>query len=142
MQRILSTILVAGLSLFLVGCGEKFGTVPVSITVMQKGSPLEDATVVAVSSDDAGNSASAITDASGVATMQTPAKGMGVIPGEYTVTVTKWESKTVPAPSTDDPNGTATEQINILPAQYADHARSGFKLSVGPKGATETFNIE
>ena len=142
MQRILSTILVAGLALSLIGCGERHGTVPVSVTITQKGSPLEGATVVAISSDGSGNTASAVTDASGVATLQTPAKGAGVLPGEYQVAVTKWvEGKTIPAPSEDDPKATTVERTNALPAKYATHATSGFILTVGKKASGETFDI-
>ena len=143
MQRVLSILLIAGLSIFLIGCEKGPSTVSVSITITQKGNAIEGATVVATASDGSGNSASAVTNASGVAALQTPGKGAGALPGEYQVAVTKWEDgKTVPAPSEDDPNATMVEQNNVLPEKYASPATSGFALTVGPKGTTETFNIE
>ena len=142
MQRILSTILVAGFALSLIGCGERHGTVPVKVTITQKGSPLEGATVVVISSDGSGNTASAVTDASGMAALQTPAKGAGVLPGEYQVAVTKWVAgKTIPAPSEDDPQATTVERNNALPAKYATHATSGFTLTVSSKATEATFDI-
>ena len=130
------------LALTMFGCGDSGPRVtPVTITVTHKGSPLAGATVSAASSDGQGNSASALTDSSGVATLQTPARGPGVLPGEYNIAVTKWESYTVPAPSSDDPSGVATEQKNILPAKYADHSTSGFNLTVGTSAVQETFDI-
>lgn len=141
MQRILPTILVAGLSLAFIGCGERHGLIPVSITITQKGNPLEGATVSAISSDGQGHSSSATTNASGVAVMFTPAKGAGVLPGEYNVAVKKWESYEVKSPSSDDPNGVTTEQQNILPAKYGEHSSSGFKLTVGSKATEVSFDI-
>ena len=131
------------LALTMFGCGDSGPRLtPVTVTVTHKGSPLAGATVSAAASDGQGSSASALTDASGTAILQTPARGPGVLPGEYNVSVTKWESYTVPAPSSDDPSGMATEQKNILPPKYADHSTSGFKLTVGSTAVKETFSIE
>ena len=139
MQRIFSTFLVAGLSVFLIGCGENHGTVPVSIKITQKGTPLAGAIVTAISSD--GNSASGTTNDAGVATLQTTQGWAGALPGEYNIAVKKWENYTVPAPSEDDPKATSTEQKNILTAKYGEHSTSGFTLTVGSKAVTETFDL-
>lgn len=140
MQRIFSTLLVAGLSIFLIGCGEKnHGTTAVTIKVTQKGAPLARAIVTAISSD--GNSASGTTNDAGVTTLQTTQGWAGALPGEYKIAIKKWENYTVPAPSEDDPKATSTEQKNILPAKYGEHATSGFSLTVGSKAAEATFDI-
>jgi len=142
MRRILSTFLVAGLSVFLIGCGENHGTFPVSVTITQNGVPLAGAVVTAISSDGQGNSASGMTNAAGVAALETTQGWNGAFPGEYNVAVVKWENITVPAPSEDDPQGTATYQRNILPTRYETHATSGFTLSVGNRAVEVEFNIE
>ena len=143
MQRLFLTIFVAGLSLSLVGCGERGpATTPVSITINHKGTPLADATVTLVSTDGQGNSAAGRTDSSGVATLETPPSWKGVIPGEYAVAVVKWEAKTVPDPTEEAPDGTRTEQTNILPGKYGEHSQSGFTLTVGNRAVQESFNID
>ena len=93
-------------ALTLVGCGDAgTKTTPVRITITQKGSPLEGAAVTMVSAN--GNSAGATTNAAGVAEMElTGASKKGVLPGEYTVAVRKWEIKVTPAPTEESPDNT------------------------------------
>jgi hypothetical protein len=109
------------------------------ITVTQKGSPLEGATVTILSAD--GNSASGTTDSSGKAAMETAQGWKGALPGEYGVAVKKWTSKTVPSPSEESPNDTRSIRENTLPTKYGEHGSSGFKLTVGNKAVEETFDI-
>ena len=143
MKRLFLAILVASLSLTFIGCGEKGPkTTPVSITITQKGSPVAEATVTMVSADGK-SSGSAITDASGVAVMETGEgiKKKGALPGEYGVAVRKWETKTVPNPTEESPDGTISKRENKLPEKYGEHGTSGFKLTVGDKAVQETFDI-
>lgn len=140
MQRIFLTILITALPLVFLGCGEKRpGTTSVTITITQKGTSLEGATVTILSAD--GNTASGMTDSSGVATMETSQGWKGALPGEYGVAVKKWESKTVPSPSDESPDDTRTTRENKLPAKYGEHGTSGFKLTVGKSAVKETFDI-
>lgn len=140
MQRIFLAIFLAALSLNFIGCGtQSHGTIPVSITITQKGSPLEGATVTLLSAD--GNSTSGLTDSSGVATMETIEGWKGALPGEYGVSIKKWESRTVPSPSPDSPDDTRSIRENKLPEKYGEHSSSGFKLTVGKKAVQETFDI-
>jgi hypothetical protein len=143
MQRLFLAILIVSLPLAFTGCGEKGPkTTPVSITITQKGSPLAEATVTMVSADGK-SSASAITDASGVAVMTT-GEGInkkGALPGEYGIAVRKWETRTVPNPTEESPDGTSSIRENKLPGKYGEQGTSGFKLTVGDKPVQETFDI-
>ena len=142
MQRLLLTVLIVGFFLPWIGCGEKnHGTVPVSITITQKGSPLAGATVTIISSDGKGHSAGGRTDSSGTASLQTPERWKGALPGEYVVAVKKWVGETVPDPTDDSPDATRTDQKNVLPAKYGEHTSSGFQLTVGNKASHATFDI-
>jgi len=141
MQRILLTFFVASLSFCFIGCGGH-GTVPVSITITQNGTPLAGVTVTAISSDGKGNSTSGMTNVSGVAVLETTQGWNGAFPGEYNVAVSMWEGYLVPSPSAEYPNATTTEQRNVLPAKYGEHSTSGFTLTIGNRATTMTFNLE
>ena len=89
-----------------------------------------------------GNSAGAATNAAGVAEMElTGASKKGVLPGEYTVAVRKWEIKVTPAPTEESPDNTRSERVSLLPDKYSDGGTSGFKLTVGTSAVAETFDI-
>ena len=140
MQRILLAVLAAGLSFSLIGCGDgNPGTVPLSITITHKGAPLSKATVTIISSDGKGHTAGGQTDSSGVAIMETPPKWKGALPGEYAVSVKKWEKFEYPEPSM--PGMISFKHINALPEKYGEHSTSGFTLTVDKKATKATFDI-
>ena len=135
---------LAILSLALIcGCGTKNpGTVAVSVKVTQKGSPLDDAIVSIISSDDKGYTASGLTDAGGVAKLHTTDGWDGAFPGNYYVGISKSEKIVFPAPTPETPDATRTEQKELLPSKYKQHQNSGFTLTVGSKkGEVHTFDI-
>ena len=142
MQRTFLAFIVAGLAFSLIGCGEKNpGTVPVSITITQKGTPLAEVAVTIISSDGKGNTAGGQTNSSGVAVLETPPKWRGAFPGEYAVAVKKWELYEFPDPIPGDPDKMGRSRRNILPGKYGDYATSDFTLTVGSKGAKVTLDI-
>jgi hypothetical protein len=130
-----------GFPFSLVGCGGNHGTIPVSITITHKGSPLSEASVMLVSTDGKGHSAAGRTDSSGVAIVETTQGWKGALPGEYAIAVRKWERVEVPAPSEEDPNGKGVIQKSILPEKYAEPSTSGFTLTVGNKATQVAFDI-
>jgi hypothetical protein len=73
--------------------------------------------------------------------METTQGWKGALPGEYSVAVKKWTSKTVPSPSEESPNDTRTIRSNTLPEKYGEHGSSGFTLTVGNTAVKETFDI-
>ncbi|MGL4593806.1 MAG: hypothetical protein ACRCUY_03650 [Thermoguttaceae bacterium] len=140
-----STFLVLFSLTFIVltgGCGDKNpGTTPVSVTITQKGSPLVGAIVSIISSDGKGFSGSGTTNASGVCSIKTTDGWKGAFPGEYNVAVMKFDRITIPNPTPDSPDGTRSEQRNLLPEKYKTHSDSGFKLSVGNKSVAASFDL-
>ena len=136
--------LAALLSFLLVcGCGSKNpGTTAVSVKITQKGASLEGAIVSIISSDDKGNTASGLTDATGVAKLHTTDGWDGAFPGAYYVGVSKSEKIVFPAPTAESPDATRTEQKELLPPKYKDHRSSGFTLTVDSKrGEVHSFDI-
>lgn len=138
-------VLFASFPLLFVGCGDKGPkTTPVSITITQKGSPLAEATVTMVSADGK-STASGLTDASGVAVIETADGGQkkkGAVPGDYGVAVRKWETRTVPNPTEETPDGTSSIRENKLASKYGEQGTSGFKLTVGNEPVQETFEVD
>ena len=139
MSQLKKIVVISFLSLIpclVVGCGgeKNPGTVPVSVKITQKGSPLSDATVSIISKD--GKSASGRTNASGIAELSTVEGWDGAFPGEYGVSVEKTEMEIVKAPSADSPNGTRAQRKNLLPKKYASSKTSGFTMTVD-KGQKE-----
>lgn len=107
-------------------------------TAKLNGAGVEEAFVTFHPVDSKGYGASAKTDANGKFVMGTFKSDDGVVPGEYTVTVTKGkEAAAAAAPIlTDDPryNGappeTKTVVENDLPAKFSDPLTSGVKVTV------------
>jgi hypothetical protein len=97
----------------------------------------------------AGGSRSAIgvTDAGGKYTLTTFASGDGAEPGEYQVTIVKYNIKASSAvdessndykPPAEDEEQAALK--NLLPETYADQATSGLKATVS-EGGNNTFDF-
>ena len=143
MRRTFLAILAAGFLFFFAGCNDgNPGTVPVSITITQKGTPVSGAVVTIISTDGKGNTAGGTTNSSGVATLETPPKWKGAMPGEYAVAVKKWERFEFPAPTPEYPNQMGSERRNVFPEQFGEYSTSGFTLTVGNKATTEKFDID
>lgn len=129
------------------GCGQPAGepTFPVTGVVTQTGEPLAGATVSFVPAPG-GQGAVGTTDASGRYSLTTRVKDDGAIAGQYRVTITKYEGAedtTAAAPGgpqvEDYPEdydefaaqlAPAPVSENVLPANYADPASSGFTATV------------
>jgi len=132
------------------GCGDR-GPVrpadlpklhPVNITITQGGAPLEGATVNLLSKTPATySSASAVTDASGVAVLRTYGF-TGVPEGQYTVTV----AKTAVEGATEQMDGNTKILVGGKIYQYVDakyHDAETSTLSIDIKAGTtnETLDI-
>jgi len=123
------------------GCsGENHGTVPVQVTVTHRGAPVAEAVVTFISQD--GLAASGVSDANGVATLQTGEGFRGIFPGEYSVMVTKTRTTLVPAtPTADDPERTHTATTeHLIPRKYASSATSGLTQTIDMD--TRTIQID
>ena len=87
-----------------------------------------------------------VTDASGNFRMTTLKENDGVMPGTYTVTVTKYEKsgEVVPLPEVDQETQkplTFEPSVNRLPAVYENQKESPLKITV-PKGGIKTTTFE
>jgi len=117
------------------GCqrGSVSGTVPVRGKVTYRGQPVGGATVMFLGGPES-RPAVAVTDASGEYHLQT-LDSDGALPGQYTVLVTKTDAP----PADDRPvsmdeaaknRGQPIQPKQLLPAKYADPAKSPLKIEV------------
>jgi hypothetical protein len=131
----LALLLTLGTLALAPGCqqGSVSGTVPVSGTVTYRGQPVAGATVMFLGGPQS-RPAVAVTDASGAYHLQT-LDSDGALPGQYTVLVTKTDAP----PADDRPvsmdeaaknRGQAIQPKQLLPAKYADPAKSPLKIEV------------
>ncbi len=135
------------------GCSQDAGPETYSVTgkVIQNNQPVEGASVSFAPAGDAGSAAAGKTDASGQYTVN-------AVPGDYTVTIVKYESA---ADSGGEDLGMETAEYeaaqagaeaeqdqqdsssgNRLPAKYADPATSGFTHTVKEEDSTFDLNLE
>jgi hypothetical protein len=101
------------------------GLVPVEGVVYYDGQPLADATVSFNPDNPAIRSASGRTNAEGKFTLTTLNAKDGAMPGEYKVTISKFEvaaDKSI---------------VSLLPKKYASSTESGFTASVPAKGVKD-----
>ncbi len=133
----------------LFGCGGASGnqreTAPVKVTLTLDGSPLADASIAFVASQDP-VPASGKTDANGVAEMTTYTSGDGAVLGNHNVMVVKNELTGKEAADQDsaayDPNATGVKVKGLIPAKYSNPGTSGFVAEV-KKGKNEfTFDLK
>lgn len=132
----------------LLGCGGLEDTRPmrnsVSGMVTYQGTPVEEAIIVFRPVGSEGQTANGRTDATGAFKMGTYEGTDGVVPGEYTVMISKLEAtdsgKALPE---DDPNYDPNPKVveappeNLLPEKYANAETSGLTVSV-PEGEEVT----
>lgn len=134
------------------GCGKtgsKYPTVPATVTVTYKGSPVEGANVQFVNSGTYSTPVVAIgrTDAQGKAVMNTPESGPGVIKGIHLVTINKYDMPAVQAAAdtesedyNPDAGPTYAPPKSLIPAKYAGLA-SGLTVEVGDSPIDKTFDL-
>lgn len=160
--------LCGGLLLGVAGCGEDAGvtdrpaTVPVSGVVTMGGNPVEGATVTfhagvpAPGQPAQGNSAVGQTDAEGRFQLKTFEGNDGAVPGEYVVTISKYEAAAAgggnssnPAEEPADYKPPTAEELaasapkSLLPEKYASAKTSDQKANVKAEGENEfTFALE
>lgn len=142
-NRLMSLLLLSLASCF-VGCGEGKPAhipdlVPYSVKITHNGSPVDGAKVI-LSPASGTFSAAGDTDANGVAVLKTEGQYEGVVPGEYMVSVTKYEIiKTDFGPVPSDPKEYAEYERklkaqpkpkNLLPEKFSSFSKSGLKASV------------
>lgn len=116
---------------------------PVKITVTQDGAVVQDASVVLTAKSPAKyNTASGLTDASGVAVLRTYGFD-GVPEGQYAVTVSKQGVEG--AKEAIDENGTAYQTggkvYEYVDVQYSKTGTSPHNIAVTTKGTTKTFEV-
>ncbi|GAB6187345.1 hypothetical protein JCM17478_28470 [Thermopirellula anaerolimosa] len=135
---------------------DKPKTYPVTGTVTMNGQPVPGATVTFTPKEPAAPgqegplAASAVTDNEGKYQIGTFAKGDGALPGEYLVSVTKYEGAgptgggsgseeeyTPPVPGQEAP-----VPKNVLPAQYANPNTSGLSFKVEAKSNTYDITLQ
>ncbi len=137
----------------LAGCSRGNGfppPVPVSGSVSYQGKPVDGASITFLAGDGGGRSASGTTDSQGAFQLTTFSTSDGALPGDYTVTIAKMESKIGGDMDASNPdadynqmmaaagsNNLAKLQKAILPEKYADATKSGLKRSVVDGQANE-----
>lgn len=128
-----SLALAAGLAVFglvLPGCGPKYPeTIPVAGTVTLDGRPVSGAAVVFT--PEAGEAATATTDASGRFSLSTFRLGDGALPGDYRVTV----SKTTVEPGEEE------KVVFVVPKEYGNVATSPLACQVQKEMGPVELNL-
>ena len=138
-------------SLLLAGCGDGSPTTySVTGVVKHNSTPVEGAIVSFVPNGTDGQTATSTTDASGKYTLS-------AIPGDYKVSVTKYEGGgpaassgggtagadgEMPADYTGASDAPAPQYKNLLPTKYSNAESSGLTATVGSKAETLDFNLE
>jgi len=128
--------------------------VPVTVTVMYRGAPVEGATVTLHPAAQDGKPAFATTDSQGHAVLGTFEVSGGALPGDYAVTVVKAEQASGGATPADEggsmpavgPDGTPppaqpSGPRHLLPAKYADVNTSGLRKTINATGNND-FTLE
>ncbi|MCA9088187.1 MAG: hypothetical protein KDA90_06060 [Planctomycetaceae bacterium] len=125
----------------LVGCSggtsEKLPQVaPTKVKVMQKGSPVEGATVTFHGPGENAKMAFGLTDASGTCELTTFKNGDGVVPGKNAVTVSKIDAGEANA------SGVMPKPKELLPKKYQDLGTSPLVFDVTDGQNEFTIEIE
>jgi hypothetical protein len=127
-------------------------TYPATIKVVQDGQKLSGASVRLESSDGGKWYASAITDASGVATLRANGQYSGVVAGKYKIIISKRETAssniTVPDPNTDpagyskalEDMNNATEEFDVIDPKYGDAGTTPEEIEI--KSGKNEKNID
>ncbi|MCA9193467.1 MAG: carboxypeptidase regulatory-like domain-containing protein [Planctomycetales bacterium] len=141
------------------GCGDPgIGTVPVKGKVLVDGNPLEGVVVVFNPSEgSSGRAASGRTDAQGIYALTTVVNGDGALPGDYKISVSKYENEDDGLPKEVDPNSESSlddiygkldtrkevKSKNFIAEKYSNHFGSGLTATVSDSGENNfDFNVE
>lgn len=130
------------------GCGQKdeLGLKEVTGTVTYEGGPVEGAIVSFVPKEGKGRSATGTTDENGAFKLGTIAADDGVLPGDYNVTIRKFEVEPSPYQHMTDMEEQKQaakgplpipKPEELLPEKYAKAATSGLEVTVGDDGAKD-----
>jgi len=140
------TLLIVGCCYFASGCdtaGEGSNVVPVRGKVTLRGQPVEGAEIKFQPKTGLA-SAFGVTDAAGNYELTTFEGGDGAQPGEYIVTVFKYQEQPQSSATMDDPNYDATGKTavtapakNLLPQRFAEPANSGLMAIVKTDGENQ-----
>lgn len=143
----------AVVSALVLGCGGEGAskgpkTYPVTGTITQGGKPVEGATVMFLMADGK-KSASGLTDRDGRYSLSTAKPGDGALPGQYKVSVVKYEVATA-SPATSDKEyvppkegETAPAAKSLLPSKYENPQTSGLTAEVKASGENKfDFTLE
>ncbi|HBJ34816.1 MAG TPA: hypothetical protein DDZ51_08640 [Planctomycetaceae bacterium] len=130
------------------GSSAEFPTTPVTLKVMYKGLPVEDASVAMINSADYGKAVIAVgrTNAQGEVQMRTYADSDGAVKGSHLITITKMDAaqtaELADTSSADyNPNVAATPAPkSLLPIKYSTPA-SGLSLQVGDTAVIESIEL-
>lgn len=150
-----SLVVVLGVACLLAaGCGKSAGekTYPVTGVVTYNGTPVEGA-VVTFAPTGGGQGAVGTTDASGKYSLTTRKKDDGALPGEYLVTIVKYDRPPTQSGGQASAQGgdeyppdyaeqeyqqarqvIPSQPKNLLPAKYANPQTSGLKATVTTSG--------
>ena len=135
-----------------IGCGpSRPAMAPVSGKILQKGQPLEGATVVFVSAGG-GRPSMGVTDAEGKFTLEAFNKGDGAVVGNHVVTVSKYAKSHI-VPLKNDETGitfrseaermTYYNPPSLLPDRYGNEVQTPFRATVTSDGPNDfTFEIK
>jgi len=151
-------VLAVGTMLWIVGCPGKGdlsfmrNAVPATGRVTVEGKPLPGASVrfIPTIQSTGGREASAMTDESGAYEMATLAPGVppdqakGVIPGEYTVVLSRVampDGGPPPADIIDENDAIAKGMKQYVPAKYTNPETSPLKIKVAAPKAENNFDL-
>jgi hypothetical protein len=157
-KKIAVLVLVTGVTLWNVGCGSKgdlsfmSNAVPATGRVTVEGKPLPGANIrfIPTIQSTGGREATAITDADGAYEMSTLAPGVppdqskGVIPGEYTVVLSRVampDGGPPPADIIDENDAIAKGLKQYVPAPYTNPETSPLKITVAAPKAENNFDL-
>ena len=125
------------------------GLVPVAGTVTMNGNPVEGADVMFVPKEPTPNRrvAAAQTDAQGRFTLTTLNPQDGAAPGEYSVTIVKWELDGPERAPRYDRDGEIIPEFrtssNVLPSRYESPDKTPLVITVPPRGDRNlVFNLD
>lgn len=149
--------LAATALLWFAGCGSKgdlgflSSAVPATGRVTVEGKPLPGASVTFIAvAESGGRTASAVTDENGAYEMSTmvpgvsPAESKGVIPGEYTVVISRVampDGAPPPADIIDEADAIAKGAKQYVPAKYTNPETSPLKLTVASPKSEKNFDL-
>lgn len=126
------------------GCGSnRPKAVPAKGTVTYKNEPVEGAAVMF--QRERARPATGQTDADGNFTLTTFEPNDGAIPGDYVVTITKFESlpESTGDAGREPPKPAAGPPKSLIPQKYGDPKASGLKETVAAPGPNEfTFELK